>query len=220
MKLTVFKYAESDLAHSQAFYGGDPIKKVPISFLFYLIEMEQRRILVDVGCNELPGFDMRLFVRPVDLLKRYGIEVQDITDVIITHSDWDHVGTISEFAHANVYVQKEEYEREKMHFVKCAHIYTFDKEYSVCRNIRIVKIGGHQIGSSVVEITNGSKVYVLGGDECYVSDCLKYHIPTGATYCLEQSRYFVEHYSNEKYTVLLYHDASVMPGQNGAIKIF
>ena len=219
MELTAFKYAESDLAHDQAFLGGDPGKRIPISFLFYLISMEDHLILADVGCNELPGFDMRHFIKPTDLLMRYGIKTQDITDVFITHSDWDHMGTITEFAHANIYIQQEEYQRERKKYETCSHIYTFDNTYDFCDNIRLVKIGGHQAGSSVVEVKMNQNIYVLGGDECYVNDCLARKIPTGSTHCPEKSRYFVEHYSDEKYTVFLYHDPGILPGRNGAVKI-
>ena len=76
------KYAESTIPESWVFRGGDANVKIPISFTVYLIETDDRRILVDAGCDTMPGFDMKYFVSPVEILARLGYSPDDITDVI------------------------------------------------------------------------------------------------------------------------------------------
>ena len=49
MKLTAFNYGTTELAENQIFPGGDPQTMRPIALLFFLIETEERRILVDTG---------------------------------------------------------------------------------------------------------------------------------------------------------------------------
>lgn len=58
---------------------------LPISFVFYLIQTQNRLILVDTGCDSIDGFVMMHFCKPVEVLKRYGLDPEDITDVMITH---------------------------------------------------------------------------------------------------------------------------------------
>ena len=72
--------------------------------------------------------------------------------------------------------------------------------------IRAIRIGGHPVGSCVVEITDKDAVYVIAGDECYLYECIERGIPTGSSRCPEKSRAFIEKYGKEPYHVLLCHD--------------
>ena len=72
------------------FKGGRKDVLLPISFTIYLIQTENKNILVDVGCDDGAGFEMSIFKKPVDILKEYGLSPNDITDVIITHSPTKH----------------------------------------------------------------------------------------------------------------------------------
>ena len=82
----------------------------------------------------------------------------------------------------------------------------FSDEFSVCENVKIIKIGGHSKGSCIVEIKMNGKVYVVAGDECYLRECLDNKIPTGSSFDKQASKDFIEKYSSKKYTVLLCHD--------------
>ena len=58
MKLTAFQYGKTDLTLRAVFQDGKEEEKIPISLLFFLIETENRKILVDVGCDTMPGFEL------------------------------------------------------------------------------------------------------------------------------------------------------------------
>src|SRR6185503_4697106 len=50
------------------------------------------------------------FVRPSDALTAgLGIKPEDVTDVVITHSHWDHADGADLFPRAKIWIQKEEY---------------------------------------------------------------------------------------------------------------
>ena len=83
---------------------------------------------------------------------------------------------------------------------------TFDEEMLICDGIKAVKIGGHSKGSSIVEITDSGKKYIIAGDECYMRDCLAKQIPTGVSYNPEKSRAFIKKYGAGEYTVFLCHE--------------
>lgn len=66
---------------------------IEMSLNAFLIEMADRRILVDVGSGELfgPGIGGRL----LSSLAAVGVKPEQITDVLITHAHMDHIGGLS-----------------------------------------------------------------------------------------------------------------------------
>ena len=79
---------------------------LPISFAFYLIQTNGRNILVDVGYNDGAGFVRRRFCKPVEVLKSYGLQPEEITDVVITHAHHDHLEAIGAYKNAVIYIQE------------------------------------------------------------------------------------------------------------------
>lgn len=200
------EYGNSVLGEDQIFRGGSTEKTCPIVFMVYLIKAEDKLILVDAGCETMPGFDMHDFVGPVAALEEYGIKADEITDVVITHAHHDHIECVKYFGNARIYIQRDEYENGKGYFVPNMNVILFDDEMSVCKDVKAVKIGGHSIGSCIVEIGGKDDWYIISGDECYQYECLEKKIPTGCSYCPEKSREFVEKYGNIKERVLLCHE--------------
>ena len=199
-------YGKSVLPESMIFQNGAGNKFRPIIFRVYLIRTENRLILVDAGCETMPDFDMRDFIGPVKALNNIGISPEEITDLIITHAHHDHIECAKYFKNAVTYIQKDEYEAGKGYLAENLNIRTFDEEMLICYGIKAVKIGGHSKGSSIVEITDADKKYVIAGDECYMRDCLTRQIPTGMAYDREKSLAFIQKYGKGGYTVLLCHD--------------
>lgn len=200
------EYGKSVLPESMIFENGAEDKIRPIVFIVYLIKTENRLILVDAGCETMPGFVMTDFIGTVKALESIGIKPEEITDLIITHAHHDHIECVKYFKNAVIYIQKDEYEAGKGYFTDEHNIRTFDGEMQVCGSIKAVKIGGHSKGSSIVEIVGGEKRYIIAGDECYMRECLTKQIPTGASCSPKKSREFIEKYGNGEYTVLLCHD--------------
>ena len=199
-------YGKSVLPESWIFENGAENKIRPIVFKVYLIRTENRLILVDAGCETMPGFDMKDFIGPIKALNNIGISPEEITDVIITHAHHDHIECAKYFKNAVIYIQKDEYEAGKGYLAENLNIRIFDEEMQICVGIKAVKIGGHSKGSSIVEITDSGKKHIIAGDECYMRDCLVKQIPTGISYNSEKSRDFIQKYGREEYMVLLCHD--------------
>ena len=55
IKITPITYAYSEMSENQIILGGDKNRFYPISFTIYLIVQGDKRILVDVGCEEIEG---------------------------------------------------------------------------------------------------------------------------------------------------------------------
>ena len=200
------KYADTTLPESWIFNGGEKTKKIPIIFSIFLICTENRKILVDAGCETMPDFEMENFKTPMSVLKEKGIDIKDITDIIITHAHHDHIECVKYFKNATVHIQEDEYKNGKDYLSENTSISTFEDEKLIDGCLKIVKIGGHSKGSSVVECKMNEKNYVLCGDECYTFYNLKNQIPTASSCSLENSKAFIEKYSKEQYECLLCHD--------------
>lgn len=199
------KYADSYLSESAMFIGGVKGKMVPIVFSFYLFVLNDKIVLVDVGCDSMPGFIMENFVLPDYALSKYGVLPDDVTDIIITHADHDHIDGVHHFKNATVYIQKDEYARGEKYIPNTNNVVLFDDEIILYNEIRVVKIGGHQIGSSVVEFNFEGNDYVVAGDECYSDFNIINKVPTAASYNSKFSEYFIQKYANSKYKILLMH---------------
>lgn len=203
------KYAESVIPESMVFLSGSKEKVIPISFAIYLIETQDKKILVDTGSNTMPGFVMKRFYSPVFVLRQIGFSADEITDVIITHAHHDHIEAVNYFKNAVIHINNQEYLMGKNYIPKENSIDTFEKECNIADNIKIVTIGGHSKGSSIVEINCNDYIITLCGDECYTDKCIEEKIPTGSYFDLDKSREFIEKYSNKKYRVHTCHDISL-----------
>lgn len=206
IEIIPINYGKSVLPESMIFQNGAENKFRPIIFRVYLIRTENRLILVDAGCETMPGFDMKDFIGPVKALQNIGISPEEITDLIITHAHHDHIECAKYFKNAALYIQKDEYEAGKGYLAENLNIRTFDEEMLICGGIKAVKIGGHSKGSSIVEIAGTDRTSIIAGDECYMRDCLTKQIPTGISYNSEKSHAFILKYGREEYMVLLCHD--------------
>ena len=84
-----------------------------ICYMVYLLKGNNgRTILIDAGFTETPAmYNMQAFtyVRPDVVLKQININPTDITDLIITHPHWDHIGGIDLFPNAMVWMQEKDY---------------------------------------------------------------------------------------------------------------
>ena len=218
LSLLAFKYGESTLPESMVFRNGSKSRRMPISFLFYMVDLGGRKILVDTGCDSMPGFKMEHFITPVELLKRHGYSPDGISDVIVTHAHHDHIGCVQHFKKATVHIQKDE-ASVGAKYLKGLRVETFDEGCRIAERVEVKKIAGHSIGSSIAIIHYQGRRIVLAGDECYVRACLDRRIPTGASRNPKKSEEFIRTYSGGEYEVHLYHDFSTLPGQNGVLKL-
>ena len=219
VRIVALKYGETVLSEHMILQGGEKGRLYPISLILYLIETEERRILVDAGCDTMPGFPLSHFCGPVAALRQYGLSPEDVTDVVLTHHHHDHAEAAKHFGHAVFRIQTDELPKCRAFLPQDARISLFEEQCELEAGITLRRVGGHTVGSSVVEIETAGLTYVICGDACYSRICLERGIPTGVTRSLAESRAFLEAYGGAGYRVLLAHDDSVLPGRNGFLRI-
>lgn len=92
--------------------GAPKGEKLDIAMVVWLVRGGNRNILFDTGFHReswLKEFPMRDFLRPDQAVATAGVKPDEVTDIVISHAHWDHMGGIDLFPRATVWIQKEEY---------------------------------------------------------------------------------------------------------------
>ena len=89
--------------------------EVDLPFSFVLARNAERAVLVDTGfmregAGEMMArkFGVAEWVSPLELLATLGVTPADVTDIVLTHAHYDHMGAIEKFPNAHIYLQKRE----------------------------------------------------------------------------------------------------------------
>ena len=79
---------------------------IEIAFAFWVVRDETRVILIDTGFKQEMGVGWQItdYQSPIASLQQLGIAPGDVTDVVITHDHWDHVGELGQFPVATVWL--------------------------------------------------------------------------------------------------------------------
>ncbi len=112
----VVEYARS---HRQAMaslvFGTFEEPPVDVPFSFVVARRPGRVVLVDCGfMKEKRGLSMAEkfaipnWVSPLRMLAALGVAAEDVTDIVLSHAHFDHMGSIDQFPRAQLYLQKSE----------------------------------------------------------------------------------------------------------------
>ncbi len=206
MKLTAFQYGKTYLKESDALSGGRSDISLPISLLFFLIENGEKKMLIDVGCDTMPGFFLEEHISPVILLEKYGIKREEITSVFLTHAHHDHAECAHYYKNANIIIHKDALPYAASFLKENGKITVFDSELSPLSGVKIIPVCGHAQGSSIMSVsTTSGDEFILCGDECYVKESFELQKPSGAVLDKEKAMDFLAKYKNHS-GKLLFHD--------------
>jgi glyoxylase-like metal-dependent hydrolase (beta-lactamase superfamily II) len=107
------RYAISpDVPIAELVVNGPKDQKVDVAMVVWLIRGGGHTILFDSGFHRdtfLKDFPMKDYMRPDEAVKTAGVAPDDVTDIVISHAHWDHMGGIDLFPRATVWIQREEY---------------------------------------------------------------------------------------------------------------
>jgi glyoxylase-like metal-dependent hydrolase (beta-lactamase superfamily II) len=111
--IEAIRYATSpDVPVAELVVNGPKDQKVDIAMVVWLIRGGGHTILFDSGFHRdtfTKDFPMKDYLRPDEAVKTAGANPEDVTDIVISHAHWDHMGGIDLFPKATVWIQREEY---------------------------------------------------------------------------------------------------------------
>ena len=185
----------TDQAYNGFYQPGEPLL-VPLCAI--VAKGEGRVIMIDTGVDsDLPDTAAILKDRgyrncrtAVHALERLGLAAGDVTDIILTHAHWDHIGAVHLFPNAQFYIQKEEFFTgldylampEKFAVLaRCFNIGHFEELLKLMRQHRLTLLdgpcehlfpgvhirmarNGHTVAGQMAEIQAGEHSYLAVGD--------------------------------------------------------
>ena len=102
----------ADFPVSDLVMGAPEGEKIDIAMVIWLIRGGGHNVLFDSGFHRaswLKEFPMADYVRPDEAVKLAGVRPEDVTDIVVSHAHWDHMGGIDLFPNATVWIQKQEF---------------------------------------------------------------------------------------------------------------
>jgi glyoxylase-like metal-dependent hydrolase (beta-lactamase superfamily II) len=160
-------------------------------------------------------YNIQNFKDPVEILAENGINPDEITDIIITHHHFDHIGSVHRFKNSNIYIQKDEFNaffklrglQEIKNFLKNNNrVIKFQDSINLYDSITVENIGGHSIGSSVVFLKHNNIEFCFTGDEVLYSRNIEDKIGIGAVYNNKKNMEFINRISQGNYRILNFHE--------------
>lgn len=163
---------------------GLPGDKVFLSYNILMLERDGERTLVDSGLMQVPGRQGRL----VNLLKEAGIQPESIGRVLITHTDFDHVGGLIDphgklfFPNAKIMMTHDAwdwYHHEdvlakidpvvadffrRLFPAIAGHVHFVEGEQEIMAGVCTIPTPGHRPGHIAIEIASQSQTLIHFGD--------------------------------------------------------
>jgi glyoxylase-like metal-dependent hydrolase (beta-lactamase superfamily II) len=179
--------------------GAPKDQLIDIAMVIWVIQGGGHTILFDSGFHRekwFADFHITGFQAPNEAVEQAGIPAQSVTDIIVSHAHWDHMGGIDLFPNATIWIQKQEYEyytgaawqpgghhggidpedvqelvrrnlRGQLRFVN-------GDDVEILPGIRAYTGARHTFASQYIRIA-GDLPFVLASDNCYLYENLKSH---------------------------------------------
>jgi glyoxylase-like metal-dependent hydrolase (beta-lactamase superfamily II) len=181
--------------------GAPEDERMDIAAVFWLIRGDGRIVLFDTGFHHEEWFDrftITGYMRADEALAPLGVSAADVTDIIISHAHWDHMGGIDLFPNATLWIQREEFAyytgpawqedgrhggidpADIVHLVRrntAGQVRLIDgDDVEILPGVRVFTGGRHTYASQYIRV-DGDPPYVLASDNCYLYRNLREHAP-------------------------------------------
>jgi glyoxylase-like metal-dependent hydrolase (beta-lactamase superfamily II) len=199
--IQAIRYARApNVPLSELVVGGPKDVKIEIAMVVWLIRGGGRTILLDSGFHRdtfLKDFPMTDYLRPDQAVETADVKPDAVTDIVISHAHWDHMGGIDLFPKAIIWIQKDEYRyytmdawqpggdhggidpedaKELVKLNTDGRIHLVDGDnVEIFPGIRAYTGARHTYASQYLKV-DGNPAFVLASDNCYFYLNLSSHL--------------------------------------------
>ena len=172
---------------------GEPDGPQVLDYFFYVLRDGDRVVLVDTGFSVESGARRgRTCLRPPrEAVARLGIAPEDVTDLLVTHLHYDHVGNVDGWPSARLHVPGAELDfwasdvshgpqlRVHVDEEPLAWLAAADRAGRIARyagpaepiaGIRAIAAGGHSPGQHVLLVQTGGRPVLLASDAVHLHE--------------------------------------------------
>lgn len=160
------RYATVARRAAENFIGGDPHESAArMDYFVWLVRRGAEAYVVDTGFNEAAARRRRReFLRsPVEGLGALGVSAAAVSDVILTHLHYDHVGNFDLFPAARFHLQDREMAYATGRYMATdffASAYEVDEVAAMVRNVYDGRVRFHD---GDAQLAPGLTVHLIGG---------------------------------------------------------
>ena len=207
-EIHAIRFADVPFAVANLVAGAERGRSIDIAFTIWVASdpASTRVVLVDAGFYRekfLQQWHPNHFVKPSDALAQgLGIQPDAVTDIIVSHSHWDHADGADLFPRAKIWIQKDEYEYyvgangEVLHRggvdAEDAKMFAALKaagrvelvdgdDREILPGIRVYTGGKHTFASQFAGVSTRAGIVVLASDNAYLYENLEKHLAIAQT---------------------------------------
>jgi glyoxylase-like metal-dependent hydrolase (beta-lactamase superfamily II) len=188
---------------SQLVKGWSGDERIRTVMAIWLVQGNGHIILFDTGFHRdtfAKSFPLKDYIAPDQAVRLAGVQPDQITDVVISHAHWDHMGGLDLFPKAQIWIQAEEYRyytttawqpdgshggidpEDVRELVRAntdgrLHLIGGD-DIEIFPGIRAYTGGRHTYASQYL-LVQGKRRFVLASDNCYLYLNLTSHRASG-----------------------------------------
>lgn len=186
--------------------GADRTRMMNLTFMVWVMKGDGRIVLFDAGFYRdkfIQQWKPQTYVRPTEALALgLGIKPEDVTDIIVSHTHWDHLDGADLFPRAKIWIQKDEYEYYIGAHGEVLHSGGVDPDDAtmlaslraagrvglidgdareILPGITGYTGGKHTYASQYVGVSSSAGIVVLASDNAYLYENLEKHLPIAQT---------------------------------------
>jgi glyoxylase-like metal-dependent hydrolase (beta-lactamase superfamily II) len=190
-EIVVIRYGTRESRRSEVFLNhwasGEADGPLRMDYYFWLIRTPSGPILIDCGFGSRAGAarGRTLLVDPVAAAAALGAGPETAPRIIVTHEHYDHIGNLDRFPHSRIHVARAELEFWRRPVARRplfamvsesdelsgldradaeGRVITFEDETSPSPGVRVLRVGGHTAGQSIVLVDTVGGTVLLSSD--------------------------------------------------------
>lgn len=190
-QITIVKYGTRQATKSDVFLNhhiyDDPDAPIGMDYFVWVVRNAERTVVVDTGFSRHGGAvrDRDVFITPPEAFAELGVDPGSAPDVVLTHAHYDHAGNLDHFPRSTIVTAARELafwtspmgrRRQFHHSVEDAdldvlraaadegRVRTYEGSLELAPGIRVLEVGGHTPGQSILLVDTSDGTVVLASD--------------------------------------------------------